>query len=245
MTMGSDHSDQFADSDDDQPKKKKIKKVDSSDPYKNSLSFKSGKGPNSSLYYVNYATAKNGDGLELDEKNKLLTDLSLAKEAVTKLTTTCKEIDVQTKQLLSEPTNEEAKIALVKEELELADLQEKITTARKLQVNEGHKKKTKQRITKMTAYWRTRRRVCKSFMVDLEELTDGAITAKKCFAGDGQIELDSDEAVAKGAVAYAQQKKAKVTRRKSVHKSGVPPSESFVAVLMNTQGLVSRVHTTD
>lgn len=262
MALDTDASTQFADSDDeDEPKKKKSKpKKEPSDAeansYKGSLSFKSGKGTSSSLYYVNYATAKNGDGLEPDEKTKLSAALATAQAEEAALKASLKKTQAETAKLLSEPTNEEANARLEKEEAELLDLQEQLEAARKLKVNEKHKQQTKRRIDNMATYWRKRRRICMDFMIAMEENTDGTISAKKCFAGDGQIELDSDEAVAKGAIEYGKKKRSrpmhagakrsiKSTKLSKNSKAGIPPSESFVAVLLDTQGCVERVHLDD
>jgi hypothetical protein len=260
MALDTDASTQFADSDDDEEApKKKSKKDDTAEavPYKGSLSFKAGKGSNSSLYYTNYNTAKNGDGLDREEKNKLATDLAAAEAEEAALKQTLATMRSMTTKLLSEPFNEEATARLEKEEAELSDLQEELEAARKLKVNEKHKEQTKRRIENMATFWRKRRRICMDFLISMEEVTDGTISAKKCLAGDGQIELDSDEAVAKAAIEYAKKKRAgpkslggkKLSFAKTsatTSKSGsIPPSESFVAVLLDSQGCVQRVHLDD
>jgi hypothetical protein len=127
-------------------------------------------------------------------------------------------------------------------------------------VNENDKQKMKRNIENMAAQWRKRRRICMDFLIAMEENTDGAIRAKACLAGDGQIEIDSDEQVAKAAVEYAKQKrkgprttivgKKKLSLNKSQHQSqsagsGIPPSESFVAVTLDSQGIVQRVFLDD
>ena len=48
-----------------------------------------------------------------------------------------------------------------------------------------------------------------SFLVQMEESSDGTVQAKKCLAGDGPMALDSDEAVAKAAIRLAKDKRAR------------------------------------
>lgn len=256
MALDTDTSTQFADSDDDDdeaPTKKKSKKKEEEPteavPYKNSLTFKAGKGSNSSLYYVNYNTAKNGDGLDREEKNKLASDLAAAEAEEAALKQTLATMRTTTAKLISEPKNEEADRRLEKEEAELSDLTEQLEAARKLKVNEKHKATTKKRIEHFASFWRKRRRLCMDFLVTMEEVTDGTIIAKKCLLGDGQIDCDSDELVAKQVIAYANSKRAKGNGKKLAFakvsastKTGIQPSESFVAVLLDSQGSVSRVH---
>ena len=114
----------------------------------------------------------------------------------------------------------------------------------------------KRRIDTMVTHWRKRRRICMDFLFSMEEHTDGTISAKKCLQGDGAIELESDEVVAKRAVEYAKKKrnrptlgaKRAVRSSKTAYKSKIPgiePTESFVAVLLDSQGSVKRVHTDD
>jgi hypothetical protein len=256
MALDDDPSEQFADSDDDdddadgKPKKKakpQTKKEGgdlSSDPYKKSLTLKHGK----SLYYVNYSTAKNGDGLSFEERNKLAADFAKAQLEAQSLEEVCKSTHVLANQLLSEPTNEEATVRLESEESELQDLQEQLEAARKLKHNEKHKQQLKRAIDYYTTTWRSRKRICLEFLINMEDLSEGTISRKKCLAGDGPIDMDSDEAVSKAAVEYAKKSKNQTSAHlKKGEKamsctSGIPPSESFVAVLLTSQGTVERVH---
>jgi hypothetical protein len=136
------------------------------------------------------------------------------------------------------------------------DLAERVEAGRKLKVNEKHKVKVKRGIESMTAQWRKRRRICMDFLISMEESSDGSISMKKCLSGDGPIDVDSDEAVAKGAVAYALKKRSApaLTAKKRApptkkSKLGSAPSngnealasEDFVAVALTSQGTVSRV----
>jgi hypothetical protein len=93
--------------------------------------------------------------------------------------------------------------------------------------------------------------------------TDGSIRAKKCLSGDGQIALDSDEIVSRVAVEYAKQKQVRAAtdssnKRRKVGRmgGGVKSSfvaskaasladDNFVAVVLDSQGSVSRVYAHD
>jgi hypothetical protein len=248
----------FADSDDEDtaPKKKPAKTSD--DLYAGSLAFKSAKSSNASLYYVDHSKLKNnGDGLERDQRNDLMGDVAKTDAELTALKTNVKTMTTETEKLLSQPTNEEATSRLETEESTLTDLQEKVEGGRKLKVNEKHKQQTKRRIDNMTVQWRKRRRMCMDFLIAMEENTDGTVSLKKCLKGEGQIDIDSDEAVAANAVAYGKSKRAQpmvgkkrplVASKKvpgpapSSTGSGLPASESFVAVTLDSQGSVHRVH---
>jgi len=244
----------FADSDDEEEGKKAATKKPkaSDDLYAGSLSFKAGKSSNTCLYYVEYSKLKNnGNGLDPHDRNELASELSKAESEEAALKTTLQQMTVETAKLLSEPTNEEATARLETEEAALAGLKSQVEEGRKLKVNEKHKQQTKRRIDNMATQWRKRRRICMDFLISMEENTDGTISAKKCLAGDGQIEIDSDEAVAKASVEYGKKKRARpmgkkktsmATKSGKTEGSGVPPSESFVAVMLDSQGCVQRVH---
>jgi predicted protein tyrosine phosphatase len=252
----------FADDSDDEdeaPKKKEKKEPKASDdPFKGALSFKSGKSANTCLYYVDYTKLKNnGDGLPIDERNELLGDFHKTNAEILALKTAVKNMTLETNKLLSEPTNEELDARLVTEEAELAELREQVEAGRKLVVNEKHKQQIKRRIEVMTTVWRKRRRICMDFLMAMEENTEGTVSVKKCLKGDGQIDIDSDEAVVAAAVEYGKKKRARPAasskRRSVVAKaapkpsttSGLAPSESFVAVTLDSQGRIQRVHLDD
>jgi regulator of replication initiation timing len=252
----------FADSDDEEdkaPKKKKAEPKASDDPYKGALSFKSGKSANSCLYYVDYTKLKNnGDGLLPDERNELTGDLHKTKAELDALKTTVKTMTLETDKLLSEPTNEELDARLEADEAELDELREQAEAGRKLKVNEKYKQQIKRRIDAMTTVWRKRRRICMDFLIAMEENTDGTVSVKKCLKGDGQIDIDSDEAIVAAAVEYGLKKRARPasnkmkrtlgvakTAPKSSSASGLAANESFVAVTLDSQGRIQRVHLED
>ena len=265
MALDKQSSNQFADSDDeedDEPKKKKAKTLSNEESidveansYKGSLSYKPGKGDSSSLFYVNYTIAKNGDGLSRDDKNKLLADLAAAQAQEASIQATLKQTKADADKLLAEPTNEQAVALLEAEASALQKLKQEVEAASKFKDNAKYMQQTKRRIDNMVSYWRNRRRLCMDFLYSMEELTEGTISAKKCLTGDGQIELDSDEVTAKRAVEYGKKKRSRPSigakrpiKSKQVSKSKVPgiePTESFVAVLLDTQGSVKRVHIDD
>jgi hypothetical protein len=260
----------FADSDDedDDNKKKNKKKPDvnkakeSDDGRSGSLCFKAAKSSNASLYYVDHTKLKNsGDGLERDKRDELLVAVHKVEADETALKATLKQMTAETAKLLSEPTNEEATVRLETEESILTELKNLAEAGRKLKVNVEHKQKTKRRIENMAAQWRKRRRICMDFLIAMEENTEGTVSLKKCMAGDGQIDIDSDEVVATHAVAFGKkkrclpntagkQKAGSLATKKaaaSTESSGIllSGSEDFVAVLLDSQGCIKRVHLDD
>jgi hypothetical protein len=80
----------------------------------------------------------------------------------------------------------------------------------------------------------------------------GTVSVKKCLNGDGQICIDSDEHIIKGAKAYAQTKKNSTMGRKSVLKArnsntggltaGLNPDPNFIGVKLNSSGNPERVY---
>ena len=158
-------------------------------------------------------------------------------------------------QLLSEPTNEQIAALLETEEDDVATLKVQVEEALKLKVNEKHKQKTKSNIQKMAVQWRKRKRMCMEFLIRMEEITDGTVQAKKCLSGDGQIALDSDDTVAKAAVEFAKQKRAragtggkkprkllKSSTTQSASSKATLADENFVAVNFDSQLNVLRVY---
>jgi hypothetical protein len=246
MALDSSGGTVFADSDEeDEEKKTGPKPSEKTTPYAGSLCFKGGRTANASLYYVDFKKRENnGNGLEGEEKNKLYSDLAVSHAEKQFL-----ELSIQTEKstaskLLSEPTNEEATAKLETEEATFAELQRNVESARELKVHEKTKNQLKRRIEHMSTEWRKRRRICREFLNNMEEITEGVISAKKCLSGDGQIEIDSDEAIIKTAKAFANKKKERLTKRRT---SDLVPqaSESFVAVQLDSQGRVFRVYSND
>lgn len=248
-------SNQFADSDDerDETKIKKKKKAKDGDNFDSSLCFKAGRNSNTSLYYVDYNAAKNGNGLNLDEKNELYANLANAHAERDAITATIKQLETETEKLLSEPKNDEATVFLEAEESALVQIKEELETARKYQVNEKDKVQLKRKVETMTAEWRKRRRICMDFLISMEENTDGTLNLKKCLAGDGPIDIDSDEVVAKNAIAFGKKKRTKNgiskqyihSKSNPTSKSDILADESFVAVVLDSKGCVERIFVED
>ena len=234
----------FVDSDDEE---ETIKQDNTSEPYAGSLRFKPGRNIASNLYYVDHTKLK---GMDRDQQDALAQNIATATSEEGVLKESLKTTLSRVSQLLTEPTNEEAAVRLQSEMESMKDLEAKLESARKLKVNEKHKQKTKRRIQNMAAQWRKRKRLCMDFLISLEENTDGAVTAKKCLAGDGQIALDSDETVARAAIQMAKDTRSRSMkgRKKTFGKkqSSNPydglADKSFVAVRLDSQNNVSRVY---
>lgn len=227
-----------------------------SDPYAGSLQLKIGKSQASNLYYVDYNKRK---VLDAEERNELLQTIATSNATEEALQETLKSTLAQADKLLSEPTNEVIAEQLEIQSAAVQELEEKVAEAMKLKVNEKHKQSTKRKIQNMTAQWRRRKRLCMDFLIALEENTDGSIRAKKCLAGDGPIALDSDEVVAKAAVEFAKKKRArrqsqlsmkghkalKTSKTQNPNSAATLADENFVAVNLDSQHCVSRIHVND
>ena len=242
--------------------KAKAKKADSSDPFVGSLSFKVGRSTGSSLYYVDYNKTKNNGNPDPAVSNELSANIATAEAEQAALDATQKSVITEATKLFSEPTNDEAAQSLAEEEPAMEALREKVAEARKLKVNEEHRKKTKHSIDLMTAEWRKRQRLCRDFFIRVEEMTEGAVSMKKCFKGDGQIEVESDEAILAIAKEYNAKKRsgALAGRKKVVTKrntntlggskpakkgAGMVADENFIGVTLSTQGTVKREYFTE
>lgn len=258
MALDNDNCNPFVDTDnesgDDEPRKsttvKKSTSADTENQFKNALSFKGGKGSNSSLYYVNYNDAKGGSGLDSEDKNKLFADAANAEAKLVEtkryLTTTRGTIE----KLLSEPMNAELNTLLKKAEAESSELSAQLEEARKLTVNVQHIHHTKKKIEYFASFWRKRRKLCMDFLITMEELTDGAVSVKKCQSGDGPIEIDGDETCAKLATEFAKKKlnqggSSKGNKTITASKSGCVSVNKFAAVLLDSQGNIQRIFIDD
>mmetsp|Transcript_13027 Transcript_13027/g.26926 ORF Transcript_13027/g.26926 Transcript_13027/m.26926 type:complete len:475 (+) Transcript_13027:271-1695(+) len=218
--------------------------VTSSNTYVDSLLLKVGRNINTSLYYVNQEKLPHdGSGLPPDERNELIGKEQKSAHERDSAVARLRDSTAQTSQLLSEPTNKEATSTLAEGEKTLADLKERIEESRQHEGNEKKRATTKKRIQTLSDVWWKRRRLCKDFLDAMEDMTEGTINAKKCLAGDGQIELESDETVIKDSLAAYESRKARgefAAKRRVA--SGLQPTDTFVAVSMDGAGHVHRVY---
>lgn len=196
----------FADSDDDDEGPKKKLESRTAEPFAGALLFKAGKNQGTNLYYTDHTKLTRMDRDQREELSNTMANTRAEQDA---LKESLKNILAEANQLLSEPTNVEAVTCLEASEARVLELEESLVSARKLTVNEAHKKKTKRCIDTMIGHWRKRKRTCMAFLVQMEESSDGTVQAKKCLAGDGPMALDSDEAVAKAAIRLAKDKRAR------------------------------------
>ncbi|VEU34315.1 unnamed protein product [Pseudo-nitzschia multistriata] len=237
MSMTFDGGNVFDGSDDEDNDKEKEgkgapeKKPELKESYSGSLVFKAGRNAKSNLYYVDYTKMKEMDG---DVRQELASKTAIAEGEYKDLTFAFKQAATRSKQLLSEPTNDELVCLLIEAEKAVVALTDSVNDAKALLVNEGHKNKLKRRIQSMAGHYRKRKQLCCSFLCALEEVSDGAISKKKCLSGDGQIPLDSDESIIKSAIAYAKSKKHQKTRKATL------ADDKFIGVILDSQGMVKR-----
>ena len=264
MALDNNDSNPFDESDDEEtngkPKpSKKLSPTSSADEYVGSLKIKIGRNSSSTLYYVDQTKLfNNGDGLVPEDKNTLLSDLQLAKASRDEMLANIKHMSEQTSKLLSEPTNVDATSDLETQMSQCEKLRDELEESRYLKENSKYREQLQKRVENMAKAWRQRKRMNMDFLFILEDLTEGTIAAKKCLSGDGQIELDSDEAMIKSANAFAKQKKqrkammgnkrslskgvARGGMKKRKHenassscKSDVVANESFIGVKLDGQ----------
>jgi hypothetical protein len=215
------------------------------------LIFKAGRNPQTSLYYFNYKKMK---ALDDEECQSLFGARASAISEASILKLDLATTQSTTRDLMSEPTNVELISLLQKAEDDVATLKEQVDDSRKLQVHTGTRIARQKKIQKMAAHWNKRKRMCLSFLSTLEENTDGAVTIQKSLAGEGPLQLDSDEAVIRAELILAKQraKKRKVgiipaqcKRHKKEPSLPLPVSSDLVAVRLVKGGKVERVYNRD
>lgn len=203
---------QFAESDDeggDAASDNKKPNIGSSmDEYSGSMILKPGRNANTCLYYVDYSKLfNNGNGMLAEDRNKLLSSHEKAKHDLQMLELDIKGMDTEATRLLSEPINLELNSVLEMLEGEVSELQEKVSASRGLKSNEKIRKSLMKKIDSMAAQWRKRKRITMEFLVMMEDVTEGTVCVKKCMKGDGQMDIDSDEAVIKGQIHFLEQRR--------------------------------------
>ena len=243
--------DEDSDDENDKPKKSKKKSGkkstgddDAGTDYAGSLTKKEGRNANNVLYFVDYSSSyvtNGGNGLPPDERNELIGAEQKSAQDLQAIRNNLKSMQEQTKKLLSEPTNQEAEERGDKEEKVLADLKASLEESRQYAGNEKKREQTKKRIRDLADVWWKRRRMCNDFLQGMEDATEGTISVKKCLAGDGQIDIDSDEAVIAAEKEMFEMRKAKKAKKKHAG-DGLPPTANFIGVQFTSAAKVERVY---
>ena len=245
--------DDDSDDEDDGNKPKKGKKKggkkstgddDVGTDYTGSLTKKEGRNANNVLYFVNYSSSyvtNSGNGLPPDERNELIGAEQKSAQDLQSIRDNLKSIQNLTTKLLSEPTNKEAEDRIAKEDKILADLKASVEESRQYAGNEKKREQTKKRIRELADVWWKRRRMCSDFLQNMEDATEGTISVKKCLAGDGQIDIDSDEAIIAAEKEMWEMRKAKKTKKKHAG-GGLPPTANFIGVQFTSAAKVERVY---
>ena len=261
LDKGSSNENQFYDSDEEDSdnkeassKKMKITAL-SSDDLEGALSLKPGRNANTSLYYVDYSKFPNdGNGLFPDDRNALLGEHEKVKADMEAYLSNLKEHTTRTCQLLSEPTNASADESIQTLEKEVEVLMEKVESAQEFQVNESYRKKILKGIQVMASQWRKRKRLCMDFLITMEECTEGSVSISKAMAADGPMELDSDEAIIKGAILFTKQRRNGKRPRsnmtssrlkvgdKNNNNSEISANPAFIGIRIDRQGKTERVY---
>ena len=163
-----------------------------SSDYAGALTMKPGRNVNTTLYFVNHNSsyvANNGNGLPADERNNFLADFESKKSELLLSQARLRDMNTETIQLLSEPTNDALDENLNTQENEMDGLKEELKASRALKDNEKLRRKMAKSVDMLTTTWRKRKRTCMDFLIQMEEMTEGSVTVKKCLAGDGPIDV--------------------------------------------------------
>jgi len=226
--------------------KKEARKTGADDDFSDAVCVKLGRSVGGSLYYANQEKMDNkGNGLLPDERNELVSDSQKASQEKMSISANLDSMNSEIKGLLCEPTNNEADVKISSEEQLVANLQEKLQESRRFLANEKKCKNTRKRVQHLADHWWKRRRLCMDFLLMIEECTEGAVSVKKCLAGNGQIEIESDEAVIRESVEAFKSRSSRTALRKKNEPSSrdaVEPTANFVGMKMNPRGTMSRVY---
>ena len=219
--------------------------------YSKSVRVKLGRNANTTLYYLNQSKLGNdGNGILPEDKNDLVCSNEKAKAELEALNLSCKQMTAETSTLLSEPKNEEIETLLREKENELNGIRNDVAAAKKFSGNAASSKTLKRAVDKMATHWRQHKRKCLDFLDMMEECTEGVINKKKCLSGSGQIDIETDEAVAKQAKEMHQHRMSSKNRglKKRASSTGsnkegesVEASESFVAVMLGPGATIMHV----
>ena len=207
------------------------------------LQVKVGRNVNTTLYFCNQTKLENnGNGLNSSDHQALLGAVQEASAKLRRLSESALSADRETSDLLHQPTNDKLQRLLHDEEIMLSNLKEEVSNAQSYARNKAAVKRIKQRSARMVSEWRARKRKCVDFLDMMEDATEGTVNKKKCLAGTGQIELESDETCLKEARAahkYFKQRNMKQTE----HEKYMKESSSFIGVILgaNTSSVVIRV----
>lgn len=234
---------------------KKAENPRKSDEFSRMIYQKNGRNAKTTLYFMNQKNLENdGNGMKPDQRNDLLSSLQSAKLNLQNLVELKQTIETGTNLLLSQPFNDEINRLLPEQESRIETLLKEIESAKNLKIDERKMRHIQRKVDEMSSHWRKRKRLCIDFFNMMEDCTEGVMCAKKSLAGNGQIEIESDEMIMKQAkMMHSNRKKMKlgekphcrnkiVMRNRSEEPSNeVKPLASFVAVKLGPNNTVERV----
>jgi len=227
--------------------KKSVSTSSVNDEFKDNLRLKLGRNSNTSLYYMNQSKLPNeGNGRSPEVRDNLITTLQTSKDEAMRNMQSIQSMIEMSNRLISEPVNKELEQLLQSHENQIQDLSDKLVDARKLKVNDSYRRRVIGNIEKVSKYWRKRKRLCVDFLNMMEECTEGTVVVKKCLAGSGQIDIESDEVVMKQAKEMfwnQQNKRQKCFGGQKINQSQRKRlSQKFVAVMLGSNATIERVY---
>lgn len=241
-----------SDDEDDDPKSSMKDKASNQgnaipgDIYAGSLCLKKGRNVNTTLYYVDYAKQFNdGNGLLPEDRNELFLKHANAGAEKSSIENQINVISSEANILLSQPTNVDLALILDTLNAEVEDLHSQLEVANSFKDNEKVRKQLCKKSDLMQAQWRKRKRLCMDFLGFMEESTEGVISMKKSLAGDGPIELESDESAIKGSILFNKKKRQRDESFQRLDLGGaskkkrteISPNDLFIGVELTSSGI--------
>ena len=211
------------------------------------LFIKVGRNSASTLYFVDYSKLDNsGNGISTESRNNLISDVEQSSSELQALEIERKIIYSETEKVLSELTNEKIHMELHHIEAANRELLSRLDHYRVFSNNKKERKRIQGGIDTSLMHWKKRRSKCIEFLCLIEECTEGSVNKKKCIAGDGKIEIESDDAVAHSAVQFAKhhpQSLQRATKRAKMLYNGnkIVRASKIVAVNLNGRGEKYRI----
>ena len=153
-----------------------------------------------------------------------------------------KDLDDETKKITDQALKNQSQPKNTALDTNLATLSESVSNltssrdeAAKHTVDEKALKKMHSAHAFYVDQWKKRKAKCVTGLNNLEHATDGVIITKKCLSGTGQIEIESDERIAKEAVSTFKFKGKSMSSKKRKLNPSAGGDQSFVAIELDKE----------
>lgn len=192
----------------------------------NCLRTRQGKNSTSTLYFAFEEEPRN-----FQAQSDTVAEIEVTKYELKQMEDEIQRTQNEAKSIQTQPKN----TALDSTITTLSDAVSELTSSRDEAAKHTVDKKALKKMNSAHSFfvleWKKRKAKCITGLNNLESATDGVIVTKKCMAGSGQIDVESDERIAKEAHNTTKFKSKKLGfKKRKVDDLGV---KSFIAVLLD------------